>query len=374
MSNAPPVLCLVLDRVAPGGESRRALQILRGLAPGAFDLRVVSLEETDDFAIQFQKLSAPVHCLGLPANSARKGGMRVVLAVLDLLQILKRLEPEVVHTFGPAAEVAGRIASRFARVPRLLHTEGRERESSGLLRLLASRTASWLDCAVVESETASRRYGASRGLHPARLRRIAPGADLQALCDRPRSGAMPWSAGRPVIGTLGTVSTAGGAGVFLDAVEMLLPYHPNLHAVLAGAGPEALPYLREAGRRSLGGVAHFPGSVEDVPSVLNSFDVFVSPGRTEGIPLSLLEAMGACRPCVAVATGTMIELLEDGEHALLVPPDHGAGLADAIDRILTDDDLRLRLSLGGRSLVAGRYEAVAMAAAYSALYGELVRT
>jgi len=80
--------------------------------------------------------------------------------------------------------------------------------------------------------------------------------------------------------------------------------------------------------------------------------VYVQCSAFEGLPNTLLEAASLGIPLVATAVGGMREVLTDEETALLVPHGEPAKLARAIERILTDDDLALRLSAGARRLTA----------------------
>jgi glycosyltransferase involved in cell wall biosynthesis len=81
---------------------------------------------------------------------------------------------------------------------------------------------------------------------------------------------------------------------------------------------------------------------------LSSLDVFVLPSVTEGCPNILMEALAAGVPCVATSVGAMPELIDDGISGLLVPPGNASALAQAVERILSDDALAKRLGEFGR--------------------------
>src|SRR5256885_11088321 len=90
------------------------------------------------------------------------------------------------------------------------------------------------------------------------------------------------------------------------------------------------------------------GNRGDVPDLLGSADVFVLSSRSEAFPVSILEAMAAGLPVVATNVGGVAKSVVDGETGLLVPPGDSGALAAALDRLLTDDALRLRLGAAGR--------------------------
>jgi glycosyltransferase involved in cell wall biosynthesis len=147
-----------------------------------------------------------------------------------------------------------------------------------------------------------------------------------------------------------------------------------MKVVAVGQHLEGVACIREAQRRGLADRVYIPGSREEIPSLLAELDVFVLPQREDRLPLSLIEALFASRPCVVSATPILQEVLRHEESALLVPPEKPALLANAIDRVLSDDDLRLQLAAGGRALVEESFQATAMGRAYGELYDTLVNT
>jgi glycosyltransferase involved in cell wall biosynthesis len=82
---------------------------------------------------------------------------------------------------------------------------------------------------------------------------------------------------------------------------------------------------------------------EDMPAVYAEHDIFVFPSLSEGMPLTLLEAMAAGMPVVTTETSGMADVVEDGFNGLLVPPADTESLVEAIERLLRSADLRKRL-------------------------------
>ena len=99
----------------------------------------------------------------------------------------------------------------------------------------------------------------------------------------------------------------------------------------------------------------------------------VLPSRTEGLPVSLVEAMAHHKAIVATRVGGIPELLRDGESAILVAPDDPLALADAMLRVASDDALRRKLA--DRALAqyrASRYHEEAVVPDMLALYHEAI--
>ena len=112
----------------------------------------------------------------------------------------------------------------------------------------------------------------------------------------------------------------------------------------------------------------FLGQVRDVPGLLARAKLFVLSSLTEGISLTLLEAMASGLPIVATRVGGTPEVVADGESGFLVSPQKPAALADALLRLHRDHDVCVRLSEAGRRRVEATFDIRSMVAEYERLY------
>jgi len=108
-----------------------------------------------------------------------------------------------------------------------------------------------------------------------------------------------------------------------------------------------------------------------VPALLDRLDVVALPSWTEGLPLTVLEAMAHARPVVATPVGGTPEVVVDGETGLLVPPRDPAALAGALRRLLEDPDFARSLGEAGRRRVAERFSLDAMTKRILMMYDEI---
>ena len=145
-------------------------------------------------------------------------------------------------------------------------------------------------------------------------------------------------------------------------------------ATIVGDGPDRAAVEAEIRAAGLEGVVELAGERHDVPRLLADADVFVLSTRSEGAPLSVLEAMAAGLPVVASAVGGVPEIVADGATGLLVPPDDAAALAAALEQLLADAALRRRLGAAGRERVRVRFDLAELQRAHLELYArELAR-
>ncbi len=116
------------------------------------------------------------------------------------------------------------------------------------------------------------------------------------------------------------------------------------------------------------------GWVDDPRAYLPEFDVIVLPSRSEGFPLTIIEAMLAARPVIATRVGSVAEAVIDGETGLLIDKDDVAGLAAALRCLRDDPALRDRLGRRGREVAAARFTVEHMAKSYESLWRQVVST
>jgi glycosyltransferase involved in cell wall biosynthesis len=148
-----------------------------------------------------------------------------------------------------------------------------------------------------------------------------------------------------------------GQLVLVTAMAKLQARGVRARLHFAGDGPSRGPL--EALARSLGvtRAVTFHGSINQdrLKGLLAIADVFVLPSFAEGIPVALMEAMSMEIPCVSTFVAGIPELIESGTDGLLVPPSDADLLADAIERLIADENRRMAIGRAGRQKVMAKY-------------------
>lgn len=137
-----------------------------------------------------------------------------------------------------------------------------------------------------------------------------------------------------------------GIDVLLRALAQCVARSPEYEVVLAGEGGERKALQALARELGITHRVQFVGMLqqEALSAVLHAAGGVVLASRTEGLPVSLVEAMAHRKAIIATRVGGIPELLRDGEHALLIAPDDVTALAEAMQRVSTDDVLRAQLA------------------------------
>jgi glycosyltransferase involved in cell wall biosynthesis len=116
---------------------------------------------------------------------------------------------------------------------------------------------------------------------------------------------------------------------------------------------------------------HFLGFRTDRLAWMRGFDAFVLPSILEGIPRCLMEAMAAGVPAVASDIAGCSRLVNPGEAGFLFPPGDVSSLAQHLQALWRDADLRQRLGRAGQQRIRTRHSAERMAREYETLFREL---
>ncbi|MDQ4070546.1 MAG: glycosyltransferase [Actinomycetota bacterium] len=170
-----------------------------------------------------------------------------------------------------------------------------------------------------------------------------------------------------VVGMISSFTPVKQHGVLLEAFAMLRRRVPDAVLVLAGQGPTLEAARRRAEALGLGGTVRFPGRVDPF-DVLPALDVFVLASGTEGLPLSILEAMSQGVPVVASAVGAVPDIVVPGRTGQLVPPGDGPALAAAVEQLLMQPAAARALGARGRRAFVARHTAGAMVDRYQDLW------
>jgi glycosyltransferase involved in cell wall biosynthesis len=126
----------------------------------------------------------------------------------------------------------------------------------------------------------------------------------------------------------------------------------------------------EVDRHALDGAVEFVGTArgDELLAHYAAADVFCLPSKREGLPLAILEAMAAGLPVLATPVGAIADVVEDGQHGILVPPGDSDALAEAITRLASDRELRERLGAAARERVVALCAPVQIARQWRAVY------
>jgi glycosyltransferase involved in cell wall biosynthesis len=196
----------------------------------------------------------------------------------------------------------------------------------------------------------------------ARIHRIYHGIDLCKFC--PDENEEPAGPRAATLLAVGRLVPKKGLEFLVEAVRLLRAEGRRVHLRIVGSGPERAALERRIEAAGLSGAVELLGARphEELPRLYREATACVLPcvitddGDRDGIPNVLVEAMRMGVPVVSTAISGIPELVRDGETGLLVPPRDAAALAQAIERLLDDADLRRRLVANGAARVRTEFD------------------
>lgn len=261
-----------------------------------------------------------------------------VVSLLKIYRVMKREQPDIVHTHTAKAGTVGRIAAFLyrwltwktligrPRKVRIVHTfHGHVFHSYyGNLKtkifLAIEKTLARLatDTIITISPQQRKEIGEDFGVGKAGQFEIVPlGIDLKPLSN-PESrravfrGEMKADEEELLVGFIGRLTEIKNISLFIKVAELYSRNHeglPRLRFVIAGDGHLRKKLEDEAKERGLSGVVTFLGNRTDTETVYAGLDVVALTSFNEGTPLSLIEAMASSRPVISTAVGGVVDLL-----------------------------------------------------------------
>ncbi len=153
----------------------------------------------------------------------------------------------------------------------------------------------------------------------------------------------------------------------LTAFARLANDHPEMHLALIGKG-ELLEATQEQARSIPGGERiHFLGLRPDARELLGIMDIYVQPSNGEGISIAIIEAMLSRRPIVVSDAGALPDMIDNEDTGLMCRVLDADDLAEKIDRLARDPELRYRLGERARQVALDRFGAQAFAERITAI-------
>lgn len=303
-----------------------------------------------------------------------KNGIRIVFLekkpgfdptiFVKLVKLFKEERPDVVHTHIYASKYA-LPAAVLAGVKRRVHTVHTmaQKEQGSLGRKI--NTFMYRHCDVVPvalSNEVKKTIGEVYGLQGSLIPVVYNGIDL-SKCIRKNDYE---ANGVFTIVHVGRFMKVKNHKILMRAFAGFAEKKENVRLQLLGEG-ELLDETRELAKvLGVTDKVEFLGLQPNVYPYLNKADVFCLPSEYEGVPMTLIEAMGTGLPIVASNVGGIPDMLVNGENALLVEPNDVA-VEKAIEKLYSDVEFRIRLG-NAAALRSEEFSAKAMASGYIKIY------
>ncbi|WP_437185831.1 glycosyltransferase [Planctomicrobium sp. SH668] len=350
-------VCHLSMTLKTGGLERLLVDFAKFHDSSQYELHFVSLAELGPPADDLKAAGHDVHTIGLPHVSK-------TAAIKELKKYFQTSGIQVLHTHNTYPHFYGALAARLAGVRTVINTQHGRGCGPGWKSLWQFRIANLLSSRIVGvSDDATRLCQSQDPANRKRIQCVWNGIDLERFrFTGPQLNHTAISVAR--------LSPEKDYSTLFRAIPKVLEAYPDFRLKLVGNGAER--DLLEALAREL----HIENSVEflgerkDIPDLLRTAGFYVSSSKTEGISLTLLEAMAVGLPIVTTRVGGNPEIVVPGVTGKLVDSQNPDQLANAMIEMLDEQPLWPAMADAARVRVAENFNIRTMIRNYEALYSE----
>ncbi|NOX53304.1 MAG: glycosyltransferase [Planctomycetes bacterium] len=351
-------VCHVSMTLQTGGLERLLVDFGRFCDRSRFELCFVALDEMGQPAKELREL-------GWSVVSVKSAGGRT-RRIQALAELFRAERVDLVHSHNTYAHFHASMAARWAGVSAVINTQHGRGCGDGWKAkaqfFLANRLTRWI---VGVSEDASRLCRRQDIFSARKIITIHNGIDLERFAFRgPQCHNTAISVAR--------LSPEKDVSTLLRAVAEVVPHVPDFQLRIVGSGAEETRLRRLADELGIVRHVQFLGERWDVPELLARSGLFVSSSRTEGISLTLLEAMAVGLPVVATRVGGNPEIIVDGQTGRLVPSQDPTALAKAVVDLCRHPERWPQMGQRGRRRVEQLFDIRKAVQRYQDLYCQVL--
>ncbi len=358
-ANRPIHICHVSMTLRTGGLERLLVEFGRLSNRDRYLLEFVSLTDAGPPADDLRALGIHVRSLGFP-NISKWGVYRA------LKKLFRERAIDLVHTHNTYPHFYATLAAVSARTPVVINTQHGRGCGNGWKDHLQFAVANhFTDRIVGVSEDATRLCRQQNPASAEKTVRLWNGIDVGRF-------KFTGPADGPTAISVGRLSKEKDFATLIRAVALVKARIPEFRLLMVGDGAER-PALETLSRElQLTETVTFLGERRDVPALLAQSGFYVASSRTEGISLTILEAMSVGLPIVTTAVGGSPEIVEEGVTGHLAPPENPQALASAIVRMCERRHEWPAIGTAGRTRVEEHFNVRTMINGYERLYEELL--
>ena len=366
----------VITGLSQGGAENVLYKLLSATGQEHFKPCVLSLGDGGIYAEKISALGIPVHSLGMrPSLMSPMGYVR-------LRRMVRKLQPHLLHGWmyhgALAALLVGQGRPVIGAVRSALHDVQNEkfltRQIITALGRISSRATRIVYCSHISRQQHEQiGYDLAKGMvipNGFDCDRFCPAADQRNLL-RTKLGL---ATDAFVVGHLGRYHPVKDHSCLLQAFAHISDSIPNACLVMAGANvcAENTKLRQEIEALGLSRNAHLLGRQDNVPKLINGFDILVNSSRSEAFPNVLGEAMACGIPCVATDVGDSAYII--GNSGVIVPPCKPEALAAGIQELYEMDNGTLTaLRARARARIIEKFSLTDFASDYETLYENVLQ-
>ncbi len=369
-------ILFILPYLNQGGTEKQALSLIEGLR----DRYKISLLAPDG------KGAAQFKALPILQREFTRWDFNFFKGLPELIQGIKQIQKEqaidLVHIHG-AHELMLPVSWALKKVPIIFTVHGYHGEGARFSYQMSCWFSNWFANQVISVCKAEYDLLRELGLSQKKLQLIYNGVKEPVL-DSAKSVELAQRfnldpATQIILGTAARLNEAKGLTYLLKAFAALIPSpslkgrgEQDLRLVIAGNGDLEVSLKQEAQDLGISDRVIFTGYLDDLPNLMQLFDIFVLPSLQEACSLACAEAMSQSKPVVGTRVGGIAEQVSDRETGFIVNPRDPEGLAAKLAELIATQDLRDRFAKNGYARYHQLFSNETMLTKTAELYDQLL--
>ena len=369
----------IITSLAPDGAEKMLHRLVSAMDATRFENEVISLTDLGPMTERFQAAGIRVRALGMSRGSANP------YYLAKLARWLRKLpDQQIIQTWMYHADLVGGLAAKLAGCAGLVWNIRHSELHPGVDKrhtIWTAKACAWLSSRlpsrIICASEASRIFHENLGYAHNRIEVIPNGLDLDlfqpdGVAREAVRGELGVAPSTLLIGYVARKHPVKDHRTFLEAAGLFHKQFPDVRFVLCGDGatPEDAELKNWAEAAGVRNACFLLGRRDDIPRVINAFDVATSSSTSEAFPNVLAEAMACGVPAVVTNVGDSRSIL--GETGSVVPPKDPKALAQAWAGLLqAGPDLRQRLGEAARTRIHTHFAMPHVVRRYEALYTEI---
>jgi glycosyltransferase involved in cell wall biosynthesis len=369
---AEPITVLMVHNYSSwGGNLATVLSLCKGLRE--YDAKVIAaFPASEAYAERF--LGA-----GVEVFDVEVGSKWDISAVARYKRVIRDNRVDIVHTHTRRADMAAGIAGQDGRTATVTTHHGQINLDGATFEFkkdLSARVYNYIlrrffTVNVAVSGEIAHELHDNCGVPYERIRRIPNGVDpAPFLADVNRDAVrsdLGLAPGDLAVTLVGSIDRKGHREL-TEAAASLRADFPEARYLYVGEGPRKAEVAEQISRLRLEGIVRLAGFRKDVPAILAASDIFCLPSYSEGLSISIMEAMAAGLPVAASRIGGNPELVVEGETGLIFEPFDSSDVVSKLAKLLGDADMCREMGEAGRRRVLTDFTLDDMVRRYYELY------
>lgn len=329
---------------AEGGMKRHYISLCRGLIDeGAEVFAICNFSEDDTEDLR----SAGVHVIRFPFSKTIRPFLNI-WKLIKLIYYIRKTKPQVIHCHGFKAGFFGRMAGWLngTQIPLAytVHnfvTYGRGKILSRCIQFFEKWMGDKTQKIICVSKALKASMNRDMEITEEKLDVVYNAIPALPVSDENPSTREKYNIGdnELIVGTVARLIPSKGIHILLTAVSGILFKYPNAKLLIVGSGPEEVHLKKLAESLGISKQIIFAGKVSNIQDYYASFNIFVLPTLTEGLGITVLEAMYFELPIIASSVGGIPEWVTHEKNGILIPPDNAFALRTALQSLLENPEL-----------------------------------